>query len=38
MDVVLARCHLRHAVGALLAAAFLLSGAAGAQEETGQYT
>ncbi|XP_039855381.1 alpha carbonic anhydrase 7-like [Panicum virgatum] len=33
MDV-LARRHLRHAVGELLAAAFLLSGAARAQEET----
>jgi len=38
MDVVLARCHLRHAVGALLAAAFLLSAAVRAQDETGQYT
>jgi len=34
MDVVLARCHLRHAVGALLAAAFLLSAAVRAQDET----
>ena len=38
MDFFLARCHLRHAVGALLAAAFLLSAAVRAQDETGQYT